>query len=353
MRATVFYGARDIRVEPHAEPSTIGSHEVMVRPLFCGICGTDLHEYVQGPIVIPSSPHPLTGTSLPQILGHEFSAVVVEVGPDVATVRPGDRVAIMPLLFCGRCYYCRRGLNHLCSQMACTGLSWAWGGLGELAVVLEDQIAVLPESVSDLQGALVEPAAVAAYGVDRAGISPGNTVLVTGGGPIGCLAALYAAAAGAAVFISEPNPNRAALARKLDVGDVLNPAQQDVAAAVRDATQGVGVDAAIECAGNARALNTCIEAVRSRGVVVQTGLHVAPAEISPMSLSLKDVSLIGSWCYNVYDFPRIIELIASGRYPVEKIVTAEVEMDDVVPAGFDTLLDPRGDQVKVLVEVGA
>jgi (R,R)-butanediol dehydrogenase/meso-butanediol dehydrogenase/diacetyl reductase len=178
-------------------------------------------------------------------------------------------------------------------------------------------------------------------------------VLVTGAGPIGSLAALYAAAAGATVFISEPNPNRAALARRLEVGEVLNPTQDDVVEAVRQATDGVGVDAAIECVGNASALNTCIEAVRSRGVVVQTGLHVAPASISPMTLSVKDVSLIGSWCYYVYDFPRIIQLIASGRYPVEKIVTAEVEMDDIVPAGFEALLDPQGDQVKVLVEVGA
>jgi (R,R)-butanediol dehydrogenase/meso-butanediol dehydrogenase/diacetyl reductase len=352
MRAAVYYGAKDIRVEPHGEPTTLGSREVMIRPLYCGICGTDLHEYAQGPIVIPSSPHPLTGSALPQILGHEFSAQVVEVGPDVVAVEPGDRVTVMPLLFCGRCYYCRRGLNHLCSEMACTGLSWAWGGLGELAVVPEYQVARLPESVSDLQGALVEPAAVAAYGVDRAGIMPGSTVLVTGAGPIGCLSALYAGASGATVLISEPNPNRAALARRLDVGDVLDPRQTNVVDAVREATHGVGADAAVECAGNARALNTCIEAVRSRAAVVQTGLHVGPAEITPMTLSLKDVSLIGSWCYFVYDFPRIIDLIASGRYPVEKIVTAQVEMDDVVPAGFETLVDPGGNQVKVLVEVG-
>jgi (R,R)-butanediol dehydrogenase/meso-butanediol dehydrogenase/diacetyl reductase len=353
MRATVYYGAKDIRVEPHEEPASIGSREVLIKPLFCGICGTDLHEYAQGPIVVPSSPHPLTGATLPQILGHEFSAEVVDMGAEVDTVQTGDRVTVMPLLFCGWCYYCRRGLNHLCSRMACTGLSWAWGGLGELAVVPEYQVAPLPDSVSDLQGALVEPAAVAGYGVDRAGIIPGSTVLITGAGPIGCLTALYAVAAGARVFVSEPNPNRAALAERLDVGEVLNPMQQDVAAAVRDATRGVGVDAAIECAGNARALNTCIEAVRSRGVVVQTGLHVAPAEISPMTLAVKDVSLIGSWCYFVYEFPRIIDLIASGRYPVEKIVTAEVNMDDIVPSGFDALLDPQGDQVKVLVEVGA
>jgi (R,R)-butanediol dehydrogenase / meso-butanediol dehydrogenase / diacetyl reductase len=352
MRATVYYGARDIRVEQHEEPTTLGSFDVLIKPRLCGICGTDLHEYAQGPIVIPSSPHSLTGSQLPQILGHEFSAEVMEVGDRVRSVRAGDRVTVMPLLFCGRCYYCRRGLNHLCFEMACTGLSWEWGGLGELAVVPEYQIAALPESVSDLQGALVEPAAVAAYGVDRAGISPGNTVLVTGAGPIGCLVALYAAANGARVFISEPNQNRAALARKLDVGEVLNPAEDDLLVAVREATEGVGVDAAIECSGNARALNACIDATRSRGVVVQTGLHVGPAEITPMTLSSKDLSIIGSWCYPVSDFPRIISLIAMGSYPVEKVVTARVEMDSIVPQGFDALLDPQGDQVKVLVEVG-
>lgn len=352
MRAAVFHGARDIRVEAHEEPADVGPFDVLIRPRFCGICGTDLHEYAQGPIVIPSSPHALTGAQMPQILGHEFSAEVVEVGSDVQSVRAGDRVTVMPLVFCGRCYYCRRGLNHLCSRMACTGLSWAWGGLGELAIVPEYQVSALPESVTDLQGALVEPAAVAAYGVDRASISPGNTVLVTGAGPIGCLVALYAAANGATVLISEPNENRARLARKLDIGEVVNPARDDLLAVVNERTSGIGVDAAIECAGNARALNACIEATRSRGVVVQTGLHVAPAEISPMTLSVKDLSLIGSWCYFVFDFPRIISLIASGRYPVEKVVTSQVELVEIVPRGFNALLDPQGDQVKVLVEVG-
>jgi (R,R)-butanediol dehydrogenase/meso-butanediol dehydrogenase/diacetyl reductase len=210
---------------------------------------------------------------------------------------------------------------------------------------------VLPDLVTDQQGALVEPAAVAAYGVDRAAIDAGDTVLVTGAGPIGCLAALYASACGANVLISEPNENRARLAQALDVGEVVNPMSDDLIDVVNTKTGGIGVDAAIECAGNARALNACIEAARSRGVVVQTGLHVAPAQIDPMILSLKDISLVGSWCYFVYDFPRIISLIASGRYPVEKVVTSQVEMGDIVPRGFDALLDPKGREVKVLVEV--
>ena len=116
------------------------------------------------------------------MLGHEFSAEVVEVGPDVRTVSAGQRVSIMPLLYCGACYYCRRGLHHLCVSMACVGLSYDWGGIAELAVVPASHVTALPDGVSDLQGALVEPAAVAAYGVDVAQVRPGDTVLVTGRG---------------------------------------------------------------------------------------------------------------------------------------------------------------------------
>src|SRR5947209_15612382 len=165
MRAVVYHGARDVRVEEIPEPDgALRPEEVLLAPRWCGICGTDLHEYAAGPIVIPSDPHPLTGAALPQILGHEFSAEVVEVGREVETVRRGDRVAVMPLVFCGECYYCRRGVKHLCTKMGCTGLSWAWGGLGDLAVVPDYQVVRLPDAVSDLQGALVEPAAVACYG---------------------------------------------------------------------------------------------------------------------------------------------------------------------------------------------
>ena len=210
MRAVRYHAARDIRVEEIPEPSGLGHGELLVRPRFCGICGTDLHEYVAGPIVTPSEPHPLTGAQNPQILGHEFSADVLEVGEGVENAQPGDRVAIMPLAFCGYCYFCVRGLNHLCVRMGCVGLSWAWGGLGELAIVNDYQVAVIPDALSYEQGALIEPAAVAEYGVQRGGVRAGDSVLVTGGGPIGALAVLAVQAVGAgAVYLSEPNPVRA------------------------------------------------------------------------------------------------------------------------------------------------
>ncbi|MDY7529457.1 MULTISPECIES: 2,3-butanediol dehydrogenase [unclassified Cryobacterium] len=353
MRAAVFHGAGDIRVEEVTAPESPRAGEILVRPLWCGICGTDLHEYAQGPIVIPREPHPLTGACGSQILGHEFSAEVVEVGDGVTAVRPGERVSVMPLLSCGHCYFCRRGLNHLCRTMAAVGLSYQWGGIADLAIVPAANVTVLPDGVSDLQGAVVEPGAVAAYGVDTARVRPGDNVLITGAGPIGALASLYAASLGGNVFVSEVNPVRATLVRSFDVGVVLDPTAVDVPGWLRDRTEGIGVDAVIECSGNERALQAAIASVRSAGRISQTGLHTKAAAIDPMVISEHDITISGTWCFPVTDWPRIIDLIDRGRYPVEKVVTAQIAMKDVVAQGFDTLLSPTGDQVKVLVRAGS
>ena len=119
--------------------------DVLVEVAWCGICGTDLHEYLVGPIVTPVRPHPLTGATLPQTLGHEFSARVVEIGSDVTDVAVGDRVAIMPAIVCGRCHYCRRGLGHLCLKFACTGLSAETGRAGAVRLLKDYQVSTLPD----------------------------------------------------------------------------------------------------------------------------------------------------------------------------------------------------------------
>lgn len=349
MQAVVFHQQRDIRVEQVAEPAQPTASQVLVEPLWCGICGTDLHEYTAGPIVTATRPHPLTGVTIPQVLGHEFSATVREVGSDVGSVAIGDRVSIMPLIYCGRCDMCRRGANHLCRTMACTGLSAPTGGLAELAVVEEYQVARLPEEVTDVQGAIVEPAAVALYGVERSRMRPGDRVLVTGAGPIGALVALAASALGAGqILIGEPNPRRAEFAAGLGVGDVLTSVGAELLAEIAERTDGAGVDVAIECAGKELALNAAVDAVRPQGTVVQTGLHVRAATTYPERWAAKDITIEGTWCYGVTDWPRVIRLIARGRLPVERIVTTTLSLRDVVQDGFDRLIDPAGDQVKVL-----
>ena len=350
MQALRFHAARDLRIEDVPEPPAPSAGEVTVRTAACGICGTDLHEYAAGPIVTPVEPHPLTGAQNPQILGHEFAGEVVAVGPGVTRVRVGDRVAIMPLAYCGRCAYCERGLQQLCVTMGCVGLSHAWGGMAELATVAEYQVVKLPDGVSYRQGALIEPTAVAAYGVERAGVAPGDTVLVTGAGPIGALAALCARAAGAsAVYVSEPNPARRARADALGVATVLDPTSVDVPRSLREATDGLGVDVVIECSGHPNGFDAGIRSLRRRGTLAQTGLFVGTASVEPMLWALNDLTIVGTWCYWVYDFDRIAAQIAAGDLPVERVVTSSVELDGA-PDAFAQLASGTADEIKVLVE---
>jgi len=350
MRALRFHAARDLRIEDLAEPTAPGAGEVLIRVVTCGICGTDLHEYTSGPIVTPVEPHPLTGAQNPQILGHEFAGDVVAVGQGVTRVVEGDRVAVMPLAYCGQCAYCRRGYQHLCATMGCVGLSHAWGGMAELATVAEYQVVRLPDGVSYQQGALIEPTAVAAYGVERAGVKPGDRVLVTGAGPIGALAALCTRAAGAShVYVSEPNAARRARAEALGVATVLDPTSDEVPALLREETEGLGVDVAIECSGHPNGFTTAVQSLRRRGTLAQTGLFVGEASLDPMLWSLNDLTIVGTWCYWVYDFDRIAAQIGAGDLPVERVVTGNVGLDDA-PDAFARLASGTADEIKVLVD---
>lgn len=371
MRAARYYGRRDVRVEDVPEPQPPGPHEILIEPRLVGICGTDLHEYLEGARVVPTKTHPMTGVKAPVILGHELSAEVLEVGLEVTGVTPGDRGTIMPLASCGRCFFCRRGLSQLCVHHATFGLSYPSGGFAERAVIADYMFVPVPERLSDEQAALVEPAAVAAYAVERGQLQGGESVLVAGAGPIGALVAMYAMAVGAgAVYVSEPNAQRRKLAERLGVTavfdpvDLLEPAAEsprevgtgvfdpvksDLTARLRDLTQGVGVDLAIDCAGNQAGLAACINAVRPRGKVVECALHANDPVVDMHGLALKDITLVSTWCYQVYDFARYMALIAAGRFPVEKIITDTIPLEDIVQAGFEALVDPRSGSTKVLV----
>jgi (R,R)-butanediol dehydrogenase / meso-butanediol dehydrogenase / diacetyl reductase len=226
--------------------------------------------------------------------------------------------------------------------------------MGELAVVNDYNLAVVPKGVSDIQAAMIEPAAVAVYAADRGGVQSGSTVLVSGVGPIGALTLLAVQAAGAGqIFVSEPNAFRRKMAKDLvPSAIVMDPMTQNVVQTIKDMTEeGVGVDVAIECVGLEASLNTCVNAVRNQGKVVQTGLHMKPASVDPMTWALKDISIEATWCYPVQCWPRIIRMVESGNFPIEKIVTANINADDVVKQGFDALLDKSVNHMKILVTV--
>jgi (R,R)-butanediol dehydrogenase/meso-butanediol dehydrogenase/diacetyl reductase len=355
MRALRFHGKGDLRIENVSAPDAPGPGQVQIRNRYCGICGTDVNEYTDGPVFICTHPHPYTGAHGPQILGHEFAGTVEAIGEGVTSVGIGDRVSVQPLVMprSGE-FFADRGLYHLSSLVAVIGLSDHWGGLAEHAIVNEYNVAKVPDTLSDEEAAMVEPAAVALYSVERGGIKPGDSVLVTGAGPIGLLALLAARAAGATtLFVSEINEHRLKGAETAVQGIIpINPRRENVGDVVRDQSVGkVGCDVALECVGSEAALLACVDAVRKRGVVVQTGLHSRNGSINWFDVSVKEVELRGSFAYPTWYWPKVMSLIASGALPVKKALTNKIALDDVVKDGFDALRDPAGTQIKILIDL--
>jgi (R,R)-butanediol dehydrogenase/meso-butanediol dehydrogenase/diacetyl reductase len=351
MRALTLYGNRDLRLDEVPEPSP-GPGEVALRTRLCGICGTDLHEWADGPIQMTAEPHPLTGGRLPQILGHEYSAEVIALGEGVSSLRPGDRVAVMPIVYCGECPGCLAGEEQTCDKLAVVGIHHRWGGMADISIVKESQAVPLPEGMSDEQGAVVEPAGVGVHAVDVGGVQPGDKVFVTGGGPIGQAVALAAAAAGAEeVYLAETKPGRIARSEALGLTEVIDSsARDDVGLELRDRTGG-GIDVAFDCAGVSPALADCVASVRKRGTVVQTAMHNRPATIDMHNITLRAITVKGEICYPPGSWPRVMDLITSGRLPAEKIITGTVPLERAVADAFEVLDDPASEQIKILLEV--
>ena len=353
MKAIRFHGRNDLRLEDVAAPDALKPDEILLKPILCGICGSDLHEYAHGPIGARRTAHPFTGASMPQILGHEFSATVEATGDAVANVKVGDRVSIQPQMS-PKDHFGRKGWYQLSPDFAVVGFSWQWGGMAQQAVVKDYNVFKVPDSVSDVQAALVEPAAVAVHAVDRAGISPGNSVLITGFGPIGALCAMAAKAAGTSrIFVSETNEQRLLQVRNLVPEAIaINPKHDDLMQVIRQHTiEGLGVDASIECAGAEASVNGCIDATRPQGRIVQIALIPERVRTDLLKLVFKDIDFRGVIAYPTDIWPRVLALISSGLFPVERIVTSTVPIQDGITRGFDLLRDPSNREMKVLIDL--
>jgi (R,R)-butanediol dehydrogenase / meso-butanediol dehydrogenase / diacetyl reductase len=342
MKAARLHARRDLRIDDIEAPGAITATQLRVRPLWCGICGTDLHEYLHGPLYIEPS-------TMPQVMGHEFSASVAEVGSSVRDFAVGDRVVVLPHIYCGTCHYCLRGRQGLCRSLRLTAFTDPSGGLAEEAVVEARQCVVIPDGVTSDQAAVLEPLATVVHGVERV-LRPGNSVLITGAGPIGQLSVLACIAYGAgSVFVSEPNAVRRVQAERLGATRVFDPAATDVVAELLELTGGLGPECALECAGSQPALDACIAATRPAGTIGQVALHVGERTVVPETWTLKDLTIAGIWSFKIYDTPKILDQIAAGKLPVERVISSRIALADLVSAGIDRLADPNGDQVKILV----
>lgn len=346
MKALRWHALKDIRVDDVAEAQAApGSVKLKVH--WCGICGTDLHEYMDGPVFVPDKvPHPLTGEKAPITLGHEFSGEIVALGEGVEGWQVGDRVVVEPLIFDPASREGRVGLYNLGDDVGIYGLSGIGGGFSEYASVPVHMLHRLPDNVSYEQGALVEPAAVALHAIRRSRFKPGDNVAVFGAGPIGLLIIEALRVSGAnQIFVVELSPERSRRAAQLG-GTVLNPKDVNVIEHIIEATDG-GVDVSFEVTGVAPVLQQSIECTRMHGETVVVSVWAEPAPIQPNALLLKERSLIGVFTY-CNDYPAVLNLMARGHFPVDAFVTDRIALSDVVEKGFDALINDKS-QVKILV----
>lgn len=348
MKAARWHNARDIRIEEVPVPAP-KPDEVKIKTAWAGICGSDLHEYIAGPIFIPSeTPHPVSGEVAPITMGHEFSGVVVEVGDNVSHVAIGDNVVVEPILACGTCVACLHGKYNLCNSLGFQGLAGGGGGFAPFVTAAGNRVHKMPEGLSLEQGALVEPAAVALHAVRISKLRAGDEVAVFGAGPIGLLLveALVAAGAGK-IHVVEISPQRAAKAIELGATSAINPLETDPVQKIRELSPG-GVDVAFEVTGVPAVLQQSIDATNYEGETIIVSIWESEAAFQPNTVVLKERNVKGSIAYRDI-FPAVMELMTRGVFSAERLVTKKIKLDQIVAEGFETLVNEK-DQIKILVD---
>jgi (R,R)-butanediol dehydrogenase / meso-butanediol dehydrogenase / diacetyl reductase len=348
VRAAVFHGRQDLRLEEVPEPAA-GPNEVKLRVLFNGICGSDLHEYYDGPITTRLMPHPLTGVKNPVILGHELCGEVVGVGAGIEDLAIGDRVAVEPVETCGHCIDCTSGRYNHCNLLAFHGYNRKGGGLSQFTVVRRSMAHKLPASLTPQQGALIEPMAIAWRTADRCAVESGQTVVIHGGGPIGIGAFFTLRRRGVRVIMSDPSPARRAVLKSIGAPTVLDPRDGDIVSAIKDLTGGHGADASIDAAGVPVAFQAALHGTAVDGTVVVVAIHTRPLEIGPMDILMSEAKITGV-ALSCNAFPSVIAEMAAGAYPAQGWVES-IPFDRLINDGFERLHRQEG--TKILVDVGA
>ena len=342
MDALVIHAPGDLRVEDVPTPA-VGPQELRIRVRTGGICGSDLHYYQHGGF----------GTiriQQPMVLGHEVAGVIEEVGADAAGFSVGERVAISPSRPCGVCRYCQLGLQNHCLDMRYFGsamrMPHVQGAFRQEIVIETHQAHRLADGVSDAEGAMAEPLAVALHAVNRAGPLLGKSVLVTGCGPIGAMVVIAARRAGAKhVVATDVIAQPLRKVAKVGADETINVADEPQRLAGYTAEKG-RFDVLFEASGNERALRAGFDVVRARGIVVQLGLSGSELTLPFNTVVAKEFDLRGAFRFHE-EFGVAVELINKGLVDLKPLISATLPYRDAGRA-FALAAD-RSQSMKVLI----
>ena len=344
MKAWFLVGARELECRDAPEPS-VAPDGVVIQVRACGVCGSDVRRWRAGPasdedVVIP---------------GHEAAGCVVRVGKDVQGIAVGDRLALAPDVHCGRCFYCKRGMYNLCDDLRLVGISPGYpGGCSERMAIPGEVLAngivhKMPSGLSYEAGALAEPLSSVLACQEMIAASLGDTVVVIGAGPIGCLHVAITKARGARVLVSQRSPARRELVRRFRPDAIIDPQAEEGVSAVRRLTDGLGADAVI-CANPVGETQTqAVRMVRKGGTVALFGgLPRANPMVSMDAnrIHYGEIRVVGSFSYHPRMHELALDVLARGLVDAEQVVTHALPFDET-PDAFETA--SRGDALKVMV----
>ncbi len=342
MKALVLSSYKELSLQDLPVPHP-ADDELLIRVKACGICGSDVHGYDGS-----------TGRRIPPlVMGHEAAGIVEAVGSGVTAFRPGDRVTFDSTVYCGRCFYCQRGLVNLCDNREVVGVSTPlfrrMGAFAEFTTVPARIAYRLPDNMPFAHAALIEAVSVAVHATALTPIALDDTAVVIGAGMIGLLTLQAVRLAGAGrVFVLDVDDSRLALASKLGATHTFNSRSADVIQQILEHTAGRGADVAMECVGITPAVTLAIDSVRKGGAVTLVG-NVAPTvEIGLQSVVTRQIRLQGS-CASCGEYPACIDLMARGAISVEPLITAVAPLEEGI-SWFERLYSREPGLLKVVLE---
>jgi (R,R)-butanediol dehydrogenase/meso-butanediol dehydrogenase/diacetyl reductase len=332
VRAAVFHGPRDVRVENVPDPGSPGRGDVVLEVVRAAICGTDASEWDHGPVLCREG----------VVLGHEFVGRIIDVGDDVTTLRAGDRVVSGAGISCGSCFWCLRGRTNLCAEYRTLGLQ-VDGGLAEYVTSPAAICTVVPDACDDDAAAMTQPLAVALHALSRVQQGPDETVAVIGAGGIGSfiIAGASRRATEGRVVAVDIDADRLATASALGATEAVDASGRDLSELLLELSGGTGFDIVIEASGAPLAPSAALAGARRGGRVLLVGLHGAPRELDLTKTILREVDIVTTVAHVCdSDIPAALELLAETNVAA---VTAgpRIPLEELVDEGLRPLAERR------------